>query len=147
MCEDEEKWQKKREVRRGDKRKKEEKKRIKLDNREREERRNKTAGQSLPLHCENTAHGGGGRGCGRLFDHPCGGAVGGGRCGGDGQTHRHALLYISLTTTKRKQRHHIVDFRSNLEFWLLCWVCEISSNIYLSERDQTRSDQPSLPGK
>lgn len=32
----------------------------------------KTGGSFLPLYCQDAAHGGGGRGCGCLFNHSCG---------------------------------------------------------------------------
>lgn len=62
---------------------------------EEKEKEQKGRRSFLPLYCQDAAHGGGGGGCGRLLNHSCGGAVGGGRCGGDGQADGHALFCIS----------------------------------------------------
>lgn len=73
--------------------------------REEKEEEEKDRTSVLPLYRQHAAHGGGGGGRGRLFNHPCGWAVGGGRRGGDSQAHCHALICVTLTTeTKRKKK-------------------------------------------
>lgn len=67
---------------------------------EKEVQKQKDRRPFLPLYCQDAAHGGGGGGCGRLFNHSCGWAVGGGRCGGDSQADGHAIFCISWVTTK-----------------------------------------------
>ncbi len=96
-----------------------------------------------PLYSQNAAHRGGGGGRGRLFNHPCGRAMGGGRRGGDGQAHCHALFCISLMTTR--QNDPITEGQTNrIHLSFLCSACDSCPSYFLTWWRLTRLDETNL---